>query len=168
MNEWVKSSLSGLCGVVVGVLSSWFIAQQQQSFYKEMQTLDLTRELSEQFSNGIYKQVSIALDGCQKLYIEEGGKFGHYDINKYLDFFENLAFYEDKGILNDDLINTFFGPYVIQAHQNIELEGYMYGLRKNYGQPEAFQKFEVLAKKLEEMPNNKALLDKLKQNRRCN
>ena len=125
----------------------------------------MAKELTQQFyqGNDIYKEIRISIDRCEPLYKNWGGKFTYDQINQYLGFFDDMGFYANNQILDNKLIDQFFGAHILEAYEKNELRRYIDDLRRNNKQPQAFEEFEALAKKLEELPERKDLVENLKR-----
>ena len=65
----------------------------------EIQEVQLARDLYREFydKDKNYLQVANAIEGCQKLYKDDGGKFSHLQINEYLGFFADLGLFMEHG-----------------------------------------------------------------------
>jgi hypothetical protein len=111
---------------------------------------DLYREFYDRDKN--YLKVANAIEGCQKLYKSDGGKFSHVQLNEYLGFFSDLGLFMDRGLLSEELVGHFFGAFIIEAYEYPEVESYIARIRKNFEQPEAFEDFEKVAKAVESDP----------------
>jgi len=103
----------------------------------------------------------VAIEKCRKLYkgYYKGGIFSYDEINSYLGFFDDLGFFNEKGALDLETIKQLFGASVIEAYEYNELRRYVNELQKNAKQPSAFRNFQILAKKLEEIPEYKELVE---------
>jgi hypothetical protein len=55
-----------------------------------------------------YLRVANAIEGCQKLYKSDGGRFSHLEINEYLGFFSDLGLFINRGLLSEELVGHFF------------------------------------------------------------
>jgi hypothetical protein len=111
---------------------------------------DLYREFYDRENN--YLKVANAIEGCQKLYKGDGGKFSHLELNEYLGFFSDLGLFRDRDLLSDELIGHFFGAFIVEAYEYPEVKSYIARIRKNFQQPEAFEDFEKIAKAVESDP----------------
>jgi hypothetical protein len=126
---------------------------------KKIEMIRLIHELSNRFygkeSDQVYRNIRTSIESCEKLYKSWGGKFSHDEINIYLGFFEDLGFYNAKGLLDVDVINHMFGAYIIEAYEYNEIRRYIEEFQRNTKQKSAFSNFGILAKKLEEIPERK-------------
>jgi len=116
--------------------------------------VQLARDLYREFyvEDHGYLKVANAIEGCEKLYKGDGGKFSHLELNEYLGFFSDLGLFRDRDLLSDELIGHFFGAFIIEAYEYPELKNYIARIRKNFEQPEAFEDFEKIAKAIEADP----------------
>lgn len=127
---------------------------QTTNMWADISEVQLARDLYREFydRDKNYLKVANAIEGCQKLYKSDGGKFSHLEINEYLGFFSDLGLFRDRGLLSDELIGHFFGAFIVEAYEYPELKSYIARIRKNFEQPEAFEEFEKIAKSVEADP----------------
>jgi len=111
---------------------------------------DLYREFYDREKN--YIRVANAIEGCDKLYKGDGGKFSHLELNEYLGFFSDLGLFMDRDLLSEELVGHFFGAFIIEAYEYPEVKDYIARIRKNFEQPEAFEDFDKVAKAVEADP----------------
>lgn len=111
---------------------------------------DLYREFYDRDKN--YLKVANAIEGCQKLYKGDGGKFTHLQINEYLGFFSDLGLFMERDLLSEELVGHFFGAFIIEAYEYPEIKNYIARIRKNFEQPDAFEDFEKVARTVESDP----------------
>jgi len=165
MKDWIISLISGLCGAMVGAVVSVYITHEQLDFSYKIETLKLARELTQQFyqGNDIYKEIRVSVDKCETLYKNWGGKYTYDQINQYLGFFDDIGFYEKNKILDNKIIDQLFGAHILEAYEKAELRKYIDDLRRNNNQPQAFEEFDALAKKLEEIPERKELVENIRR-----
>lgn len=151
-----------------------FVISQSLTFYtftknlettKKIEMIHLARDLTHDFYHGtdtnpVFKDVRMAIEKCKKLYkgYDKAGSFDHDQINSYLGFFDDLGFFYKKEALDIETIKQLFGAYVIEAYEDNEVQRYINDLQKNSKQPGAFLNFQVLAQKLEEIPEYKELI----------
>jgi hypothetical protein len=76
----------------------------------QIQEVQLARDLYKEFyiQDREYLRVASAIEGCEKLYKGDGGKFSHLQINNYLGFFGDLGLFMECGALSEGLIGHFF------------------------------------------------------------
>lgn len=156
INTWLIGVIGSVCGFA---LSQWIASYE---FYKTLETtktiemVNLARELNGEFysekdGESIYHRIRTAIESCETLYASNGGTFGHDAINRYLGFFDDIGFYNERGALDDGIIDQMFGTYIVQAYQYAELKKYVGDLQKN--EPKAFAEFQLLAQKLAQRPD---------------
>ena len=123
---------------------------ETQAVARKVESFRLARELSTEFyfREPLYKDVRNAIEACSPLYRSWGGTFSHDDMNKYLGFFEDLGYFQKYGFLDNDLINHFYGAYLVEAYAHPHVQRYIEKLRTSAKQPAAFDQFERLAKEL--------------------
>jgi Domain of unknown function (DUF4760) len=157
-----KTALTQQYSVLVYLIISFIIAQavavalhyRSAQLNHQVQEVQLARDLYKEFyakENG-YLRVANAIEGCEKLYKGDGGKFSHLEINQYLGFFEDLGLFMQTGVLGEPIIGHFFGAFIVEAYEYPETKSYIARIRKNFEQPEAFEDFEKVAKSVERDP----------------
>lgn len=142
---------------IVGVIVTMVGYKEQLQQANEHMAVNLSRDLWKDFSDGeLYEDIRTAIENCQKLYNEGktggSGEFNNDQINMYLDFFEDLGFYFKKKVLTPEIIDHKFGSYIIEAYEYEEIKQYIRGLRERAKQTEAYKDFELLAKRIENIP----------------
>ena len=157
-----KSALSEAWVGAAFLIGSFLVAQilvvamhvQTTRMWADISEVQLARDLYREFYDREknYLHVANAIEGCQKLYKGDGGKFSHLELNEYLGFFSDLGVFRDKGLLSDELIGHFFGAFIIEAYKYPELQSYIARIRKNFEQPEAFEDFDKIARAVESEP----------------
>jgi len=111
------------------------------------------------FSDRDYTEISAAIDQCAKLYLSYGGKFDSSRINKYLNFFEEIAYFWKRGFLSIETVNEIFGTYILEAYFYPEIKEYISQFRDSYKTPEFLDEFESLAQKLQQLPGRAAHIE---------
>jgi hypothetical protein len=155
-----------LIGLIISILTlmipsaiAWYTFKTSIDTTKKIEMAQLAHELAKDFygqdAHPVYKDVRMAVESCQKLYEPWGGKFNHDEINLYLGFFDDIGFYNEKGVLDIDVINQLFGSYIIEAYEYKEINKYIDELQKNTKQKNAFKNFRSLAKKLTSAPERR-------------
>jgi hypothetical protein len=168
------STPSGLFNlvIIIGSLANFFVfvvAAYQIYKTNQIEQIRTLRELTTQFNDDpIYRNIRTSIDRCEHLYNGDLGlKFpqsskGKYDwdqINHYLNFFDNLSFYESQRALTPLMINHSFGAWIIEANENNELRKYIDNFQRLGGEPRAFKDFQRIADILEEPQfDNEALV----------
>lgn len=167
MPNWLTNMFSGFCGVLVTVGVTWYLVSAELENYRNIEMVKLSRELMVEFSRegSVYKKIDAAIDRCEPLYKSWGGEFDYLQLNDYLGFLEDLGYYEKQGLLELDRIGQFFGYNILEAYEKRELKDYIYQVRESNKQPRAFEDFEALARKLEELPDNSNYVAAIKHNR---
>jgi hypothetical protein len=158
--------LGGFLGFVISQSLAFYTFTKNLETTKKIEMIHLARDLTHDFyphgtdTNPVFRDVRMAIEKCKKLYkgYDKEGSFDYEQINSYLGFFDDLGFYYKKRALDLETVKQLFGAYVIEAHENNELQRYINDLRKNYKQPRAFVNFQALAQKLKEIPEYKELI----------
>ena len=151
--EWL-ALLFAVASFVIAQLVSVTLHYRLTRVNHETSEIQLARDLYREFydKNMNYLRVANAIEGCQKLYKGDGGKFSHLQLNEYLGFFADLGLFMERGALSEALVGHFFGAFIIEAYEYPEVESYIARIRKNFEQPEAFEDFEKVAKAVERDP----------------
>jgi hypothetical protein len=156
MPQWVWKDVGGaiigaIIGAITGAVVSLYTFHETQTFTKQIESIKLAMELSKEFNSGndLYRKLRESIESCKPLYKSWGGEYGHDEINRYLDFFDDLGYFEKNGFLDKRIIGHLFGPYIIEAYENKELQKYVNLLRKNFSQPHAFEDYYALAQDIE-------------------
>ena len=157
-----KAAMTQQYSVLVFLIISFVVAQiivvslhyRATEMRRSIQEVQLARDLYQEFyiQEKSYLQVANAIEGCEKLYKGDGGKFSHLQINEYLGFFADLGLFMERGALSPALIGHFFGAFIIEAYEYPEVKSYIARIRKNFEQPEAFEGFDRVAKAVESEP----------------
>ena len=147
-------TLLGMLGSVIG-----FCVAQTTTQKTEM--IRLTRDLGEEFndSDQIFRKIRMSIERCEKLYNKWEGKYDNDQINRYLNFFDALGYYERQGILDYKVIDHMFGAYIIEAYEYNEIRRYIEGTQTKGKQKEAASDFQNLAKKIESLPERNELIE---------
>lgn len=131
--------------------------------------VDLARGLANDFlysteSSESFQEVFGVIESCGKLYkgFDAAGKFGYAKINKYLGFLDDIGLYFERGALDIEVIKHMFGSYIVETYAYPEVQKYISGIRKNSKESGAFNHFENLAKKLEQIEEYRYLAGNLK------
>lgn len=159
---FAKAALTQQYSILTFLIISFIIAQtivvilhyRATELSHQVQEVQLARDLYKEFyiQEKGYLQVANAIEGCEKLYKGDGGKFSHLQINEYLGFFGDLGLFMDRGALSEAMIGHFFGAFIIEAYEYPEVKSYIARIRKNFEQPEAFEDFDKVARAVESDP----------------
>jgi hypothetical protein len=151
--EWT-ALLFGILSFMIAQIVVVSLHVQSTRLSHETEEIQLARDLYREFyaKDAGYLQVANAIEGCEKLYKGDGGKFGHVQINEYLGFFSDLGLFMERGALSEAMIGHFFGAFIIEAYEYPEVKSYIARIRKNFEQPDAFEDFDKVAKAVERDP----------------
>jgi hypothetical protein len=157
-NKWEKYAL---LLTVVGMLGSVIGFYISQKTTQKTEMIRLTKDLKNEFNDPdqIFKKIRMSIERCEKLYNHWEGKYDNDEINRYLNFFDALGYYEKQGILDYELIDHMFGAYIIEAYEYNELRRYIEGTQRKGRQKEAASDFQSLAKKIESLPERNELIE---------
>jgi hypothetical protein len=138
----------------------------------DMAALTMLQQFTSEYwgkeADPVYEQIRNAIDRCQRLYKYDlgitfrtgaKGKFNYEQINRYLNFFDKIGYYEGQHALTPSMVNHSFGAVIIEAYENHELSQYVY-LSQRY-QPKAFADFQGVARELEKLYRNKPLKEEV-------
>ena len=150
----------------------FFIAQYMTFFTfttnlettKKIEMINLGRSLVQDFykeDEKAFRDIRTAIESCDKLYngFNKSGKFSNDQINRYLGFFDDLGFFYRIKVLDIDVIDQFFGAYIIEAYEYNELRKYIKDLQEKAHQKTAFKEFQALSEALENLPDRKDLIE---------
>jgi hypothetical protein len=70
------------------------------------------------------------------------------EIERYIDFFEDIGLYVSKKLVDLDLIDESFGDYIIDCYQDDAVMKYIGAVRGEERDPSYWEHFENLAKEL--------------------
>jgi len=153
------------CGVLCLLLAQFFAIYtitKNLEVSKDMTMMHFGQELEKEFfaaEDTNFRDIRMAIEECHKLYKNYDGKFDNDQINRYLDFFDSLGFYYKKGVIDLDIIDEFFGAYIIEAYEYNELKRYVGELQEHAKQKFAFVEFQSLAQDLEKIPDRQELIE---------
>lgn len=127
---------------------------QTTNMWHGISEVQLARDLYREFyvDDKSYKRVANAIEGCEKLYKGDGGKFSHLELNEYLGFFSDLGLFMERDLLSEEIVGHFFGAFIVEAYEYPEIRSYIRRIRKNFSQPEAFEDFDRVAKAIKSDP----------------
>jgi hypothetical protein len=131
-------------GLVIATVALAIIAYIQLTALRVQANADfLFRFNRDFFHNKTNQSIIIAIE--EKNNLISNGKFTEYDIDDYLGYYELMAWYEKKGLIDFDLIDEMFGHYISLAWQNKEIKEYINKLRSDTSDPRYYEPFEKLA-----------------------
>jgi ABC-type antimicrobial peptide transport system permease subunit len=160
---WCQTAVTLLGIVITAAVSLIIFSKQTQRTHKD-QEVNLANNLAEKFDeNKTFSQIRMAIEHQKALYKPWGGRFDNDDINMYLNFFEDIGFYNKYGVLDIEIIDQYYGSYIIETYENKEIKKYINDLRKNSKERGAFFHFEALAKQLENLPERHELTGLMRQ-----
>lgn len=161
MKTWIIGTIGAVLGFVISQGITYYTFKVNLETTKKIAQVQFIRDLHKQFyfENPLFRDIRMSTESCQKLYRSWGGKFNYEQINRYLGFFDGLGFYHREGILDLRIIDQMFGAYIIEAYEYNELRKYVELLQTNTKQKEALADFQALARKLEEIPERKEMIE---------
>jgi hypothetical protein len=164
---------------MVGSIAAFLIAQLivlytftvNVQITKRIEMVKMGKELSQHFfdeDDKLFQNIRTTIESCGGLYrgYKKGGKFSHDEINRYLGFFDDLGFYYRIQALDLNIIDQFFGAYIVEAHHNNEVSQYVTDLQRNAKQKTALADFQALANALERVSDRRDLAEEYRS--RCN
>jgi len=158
MSRWLVGVFGGVLGFVLSQAIGMYQFSRNLKTTKEIETIQLARELSSEFysdneGDSLYREIRTVIESCDPVYKGNGGRFDHDEVNRYLDFFDNLGFYYRRGALDEETIDQFFGAFLVEAYEYEELQKYVSDLQKNSHESTAFAEFQALGKLLASRPD---------------
>lgn len=161
MKTWIIGTIGTVLGFIISQGITYYTFRVNLESAKKIAEVQFIRDLYKQFyfEDSRLKEIRTSIESCQPLYRSWGGKFDHEQINRYLGFFDGLGFYHEEGILNLRIIDQMFGAYVIEAYEYNELRKYVDLLQKNTKQKDVLAQFQALARKLEQIPERKEMIE---------
>ena len=100
------------------------------------------------FADIINQGIIVAIEEKKLLLIVNKGEFTYYQLDDYLGYYELMAWYIKKDLLDYELIDEMFGHYISMAWQNEEIRNYIDELRASTKDPRYYKPFEELAKRI--------------------
>jgi hypothetical protein len=163
--EILTDSVWGIVGAVIGFAISQLVSvvgfSETLKTTKDIQMVNLARQLSSDFEeNKDFEDFRMAIERCDPLFngwrwpAGKGppawqGRFNNDQVNRYLNFFDDIGFYNDRNDLNLEIVRQMFGPFVVEAYEEPEIRCYIEGLQTQAHQSAAFANFEALAGRIE-------------------
>lgn len=136
-------------GIFVATVSLATVAYVQLKALRQQATADFLLKFNRDFfGSNINQQIIIAIEEKKKLLKANRGKFTEYELDDYLGYYELMAQYEKKGLLDFELIDEMFGHYIVLAWKNREVKKYIKELRKETNDPRYYEPFQHLAMRL--------------------
>lgn len=83
------------------------------------------------FLNEDNKKIIKMVENKEKILKKNGGKLSEQELDNYLGVIELLYTYVKAGILKKDIVNHFFGYYLVKTYQNKEIRTYVENVRKD-------------------------------------
>ncbi len=168
--EWVIGVAGSVLGFLIAQAFGFYTFSKNLEVTKDIQMIQLGNELSKSFyredNDKTFFKIRTAIEQCKKLYVgydKEKGQFNNDELNRYLGFFDDLGFYHRKGALDLEIINQFFGAYIIEANEYNEVRRYVEDLQRKAEQKAAFVEFQALAQALEKIPAQKDLTEQARR-----
>lgn len=175
--NWLAIILSGVAiyiSYTANVISTHSVQIAQDGLEVSKDALKITskyekirllRDLYLQFNGDPdFKAIRKDIEGCKPLYRSRKGSFDRDQMNSFLNFFEGIGFLERQGDLDIEIVDNFFGAYLVEAFSHKHIQDYIAGIRKNASQPNAFLDFQGLVGKLmKQFPENKILHEDYKK-----
>jgi hypothetical protein len=127
-----------------------------------IQRINTLRDLTTEFNRDpLYLNISMSIEACQPLYNDNKQSSGTYSwgqINRYLNFLDNLGFYQRQNAITLDMVQHSFGALIIEAYENKVLLHYVHKLQTT--EHHAFKDFQHVATLLEQNDDNMDIIRK--------
>lgn len=179
VDDSLIAAIAGLLGFLVSQGLGVHETTRTLRLTRDIQMVNLAHHLSDDFEgNDDFRHIRMAVERWEPLYsgwrwptgsgpTDWRGRFDNDQINRYLNFFEDIGYYvENKGI-SERITRELFAPYIIEAYENPEIRCYIDGFRTNAAQQEAFTNFGALAKDLESHESKLAAFQRAENKRNC-
>ena len=136
-------------GVITKELSEKSYALSQESFehQKTIERSQMIRNLSDKFDSGpIYQKLSADIAACRPLKIDYSDPSSD-TLSIYLNFFETLSFMKEQNIIDLQLIDWFFGAYIVVAFQHPHVKRHIQFHHDN-NQPRAWDDLDKISQEI--------------------
>lgn len=129
--EFFRSSIQSL--VNLAIIAGVVFAFIQVGDYRVRTSADLVLKFGEYLDDGIYLQISQALDAEDKTLkiFQPEGPFNIGDIDRYLGTFETLGNLYQRGLITCDMFSTNFAYYIQKTYFNEEMRSYINEVNDN-------------------------------------
>ncbi len=113
--------------VNLSVIAGVVFAFMQIGDYRIRTSADLVLKFSEYLDDGIYLEISQALDTEDKTLkvFQPEGPFNIGDVDRYLGTFETLGNLHKRGLITCDMFSTNFAYYIQKIYLNEEVRSYI-------------------------------------------
>jgi hypothetical protein len=129
-----------------------FIAYIQLKALREQANADFLLKFNRDFfNNEVTRKIIPLIEENRPTLKRNSGIFSEYDLDDYLGYYELMSWYEEKGIIDFDLIDETFGHYISLAWQNKEIKEYIDELRETTKDQRYYKPFENLANRIIEI-----------------
>jgi hypothetical protein len=129
-----------------------FIAYIQLKALREQANADFLLKFNRDFfNNEVTRKIIPLIEENRPILKRNSGIFSEYDLDDYLGYYELMSWYEEKGIIDFDLIDETFGHYISLAWQNKEIKEYIDELRETTKDQRYYKPFETLANRIIEI-----------------
>jgi hypothetical protein len=129
-----------------------FIAYIQLKALREQANADFLLKFNRDFfNNEVTRKIIPLIEENRPILKRNSGIFSEYDLDDYLGYYELMSWYEEKGIIDFDLIDETFGHYISLAWQNKEIKEYIDELRETTKDQRYYKPFENLANRIIEI-----------------
>ncbi len=84
------------------------------------------------FDDRMYR-IRKAIEDEKPVFEGKGGQSTEQDIDDYIGFFDLMRDFEEKGIIDSELVGDNFDVYVCEAYENQEIQEYLAKVKKDLG-----------------------------------
>ena len=139
-------------GIFIVTTALVAVAYYQLEILKKQTNATFLLTFNREFFDKKQNQKIIAtIEEEEPLLVDNGGKFTLYQLDDYLGYFELMALFEKRGVIDFKLIDEMFGHYITCAHKNKEIAKYIEDLRANRKDDTYYEHFYDLVGRVEEM-----------------
>jgi hypothetical protein len=145
------TAVSGFLAFAVTTLLMWYSFAETLELSRQVQEVNLARDLSKEYSsNKTFGEIHKAVADCRPLYegYGQGGKFTWQQINHFLNFLDDVAFFYSKGAIDYVSADHHFGGLIVEIYVYPEIKKYMEDVETNGKEKGVFRHFKALAETL--------------------
>lgn len=167
------TAIAGVLTFIVPNFIQWRSFTETLRATKEIEEVNLARELLGQFDNKTFESIHHRISCCQPLYYhrsaplpepdnslacrnsEPDARLDWTEINKYLNLLDDIAYFHNAGALQYQTAKHFFGKRIIQTLGYAEIRRYIAEMESN--EEGAYKNLKSLNATLENDPDLKDL-----------
>jgi len=133
-------------GLLLSTLALAVIAYIQLNALKEQANADFLLKFNREFFGiDINQKIIQALEEGNTILEDHDGFINEYQLDDFLGYYELMAKFEKKNLIDFETIDDMFGHYISKSWQNEEIQNYIRELREETKDPRYYKPFEKLA-----------------------